>query len=121
MVGPSLDAIAGWTSNSSFADFDLRSSLWFLGANPRGRQSLADLSRNGATAGRVRGADEFHSRRTAAHHGTSVLRVVGVSDHWILRADFTLWHAAGFHVLRGLSPPTRDWSDPRLGAFALPF
>ena len=65
-------------------------------------------------------AHEFHPRGIAAHHGASVLRFLGLSDHGIFRAHFALRHAAGFHVPGRLPAPARHWRDSGLGAVALP-
>src|SRR5437667_6123996 len=85
---------------------------------PRGAQSLAELSRTGACRERLRQRDGLHPRRADAHHGASVLRLLGLPGHWLFRANVALWHAAGFHVLRGLPAPPRNRRNPRLGALA---
>ena len=67
----------------------------------------------------VQGAG-LHPRRAAAGHGAPVLRLVGLPDHRLLRADQPLRHAAGLHVPDRLPAPARHRRDPRLGAVALP-
>ena len=86
-----------------------------MDACARGREPLAYLSRDGAETCRLCHAHEFHPRGTVADHGASVLRVVGIPDDRIFRTDITLRHSAGFHVLRRLPAPTRDWRNSRLG------
>ena len=49
-------------------------------------------------------------------HGASVLRLLGLSDDRLLRADQPLRHAAGPHVPDRLPAPARHRRDPRLGA-----
>src|SRR6266481_4763258 len=56
----------------------------------------------------------------AAGDGASVLRLLGLPGHRLLRAQQPLRHAAGLHVLRRAPAPARHWRDPRLGAVALP-
>src|SRR5579859_4740796 len=90
-----------------------------MDAGSRGREPLAHLSRDGAETCRLHRAHEFHPRRTPAHHGASVLRLMGISDDRILRADFSLWHAAGFYVFRGLPASARDRRNFGLGSVAL--
>ena len=62
----------------------------------------------------------LHARRAAAGHRASVLRLVGLPDDRLLRADGALRHAAGLHVPRRHAAPARHRRDPRLGAVALP-
>ena len=62
----------------------------------------------------------LHPRRAAAGHRASVLRLVGLPDHRLLRADRALRHAAGLHVPGRHAAPARHRRDPRLGAVALP-
>ena len=68
---------------------------------------------------RLREAARLHPRRVHAHHGASVLRLVGIPDHRLLRSQQPLWHAAGFHVPGRPSAPERHRRHSRLGAFAL--
>src|SRR3954467_774832 len=90
-----------------------------MDARARGREPLPYLSRDGAETRRLYHAHEFHSRGTAAHHGASVLRLVGIPDDRIFRPDFALRNAAGFHVFCGLPSPARYLRDSRLGAVTL--
>ena len=62
----------------------------------------------------------LHARRADADHRASVLRLVGLPDDRLLRADGALRHAAGLHVPRRSSASARHRRDPRLGAVALP-
>ncbi len=63
--------------------------------------------------------DGLHARRADADHRASVLRLVGLPDHRLLRADRALRHAAGLHVPGRHAAPARHRRDPRLGAVAL--
>ena len=63
----------------------------------------------------------LHPRRIPARDGASVLRLLGISDHGLLRAHLALRHAAGFHVPGRLPAPARHRRDSRLGPVALPF
>ena len=45
-------------------------------------------------------AHRLHARRADADHRASVLRLVGLPDHRLLRADRALRHAAGLHAPR---------------------
>ena len=65
-------------------------------------------------------AHGLHARRVAAGDGAPVLRLVGLPDDRLLRADQPLRHAAGLHVPGRLPAPARHRRDPRLGAVALP-
>src|SRR6185312_11185951 len=89
-----------------------------MDARARGRESFTHLPRDGSKIGRLPNAHELHSRRTAADHGASFLWFVGISDDGIFRAHLALWHAARFHVFRGLPAPARHRRDSRLGAIA---
>ncbi len=60
----------------------------------------------------------LHPRRADARDGASVLRLLGLSGHRLLRADRALRHAAGLHVPRRPPAPARHRRDPRLGAVA---
>src|SRR5579859_3741632 len=82
---------------------------------------MSHVSRDSVQARGLCAAHGLYARRVAAHHGAPVLRIVGISDHRILCANFALWQSPGFHVLRGLPAPARNWSNSRLGAVALPF
>ncbi len=72
---------------------DLRGASRLLDARPRRGQPLADLSRAGRQAGRLRPRHGLHARRVSAGDGASVLRLVGLPDHRILRAQRALRHA----------------------------
>ena len=72
------------------ADVDLRGAPRLVDARARRGQSLAHLSRAGAAAGRARQGARLHARRAPAGHGASVLRLVGLSGHRLLRADRAL-------------------------------
>src|SRR6266481_1301641 len=97
MERPGVDGNSGPARFVASADFGLRSSPGFLDAGSRGEQPAAHLSGNRAAPGRLCEADELHPRGTAPHHGTSVLRFVGLPDHGIFRTYLALWHTPGLH------------------------
>ena len=101
-------------------DEHLRGAPRLVAARAGGGEPAAHLSRDRAAAGRVRRADGVHARRAAADHGAPVLRLVGLPDDRLLRADQPLRHAAGLHVPRRHAAPARHRRHPRLGAVALP-
>src|SRR5579864_8812364 len=102
-----LDAEALRAKLLARCSVDLRSSSGLVDARPRRAQPPAHLSRNRSTPGRIRRAAGLYPRRIPAHHGTSVLWFLGIPDDRLLRPNFALWYAAGFHVPGGLSPPAR--------------
>ena len=114
-----VDADAPRAQHVRRADVDLRSASRLVDARAGRRQPLAELSRAGAQAGRLRERAGLHPRRVHAGHGASVLRLVGLPGHRLLRAQQPLRHAAGLHVPGGLPAPARHRRDSRLGAVAL--
>ena len=101
------------------ADVDLRGPRRLLAPQERGEGRLPDVSGARAGARRLRGADGVHARRAPAGDGASLLRLLGIPDHRVLRSDLPLRHAAGPDVPGGHPAPPRHRRDPRLGAFAL--
>ena len=87
---------------------------------PGGGQPLAHLSRTGAETRRLRRAPGLYARRVSAPDGASVLRLLGLSNHRLLRAHGTQRHAAGFDVPHRHPAPARHRRDPRLGAIPFP-
>src|SRR5205823_5707604 len=81
--------------------------------------ALADISRARAAPRRARAAHWLHARRATAHHGASVLRLVGLSDDRLLCTNKSLRCAAGLQILCRLFTPARHRGHPRLGAIAL--
>ena len=73
----------------------------------------------GRAADPVRQGDGLHAHRAAAGDGASVLRLVGLSGHRVLRADQPVRLAGRFPGLRRRVPPPRHRRDSRLGAGAL--
>ena len=63
----------------------------------------------------------LYTRRISASDGTSVLRLLGISDYRIFRADVSIRDATRFHVSGRLPAPAWDRRDTGLGAIALPF
>ena len=62
--------------------YEVHLGSWLRGPEWR----VADLSRTGRHAGRLREADGLHAHRTDAHHGASLLRVVGLPGDRVFRA-----------------------------------
>ena len=100
------------------ADVDLRGAPRLVAPRRRRRASSATARSPQPLAEYVQ-RHGLHARRADAGHGASVLRLVGLPDHRLLRADRALRHAAGFHVPRRHAAPARHRRDPRLGAVAL--
>ena len=75
------------------AHLDLRAPPRLVAPRSRGRQPLALLPRDRRAARRLRARHGLHARRAAARHGASVLRIVGLPDHRLLRADQPLRNA----------------------------
>ena len=84
-------------------DVDLRGAPRVLA--PR-RRPPADVSRDRAAACRLRARSGLHARRVPAGDRASVLRLVGLPDDRLLRADGALRNAAGFHAPRRRPAPT---------------
>ena len=103
---------------AALADVDLRNSRGSLEAQGKRRVSLAHLPRTGRRAGALRQADGLHAYRTDADHGTSLRRVVGLSDGRILCGDSRFGTPVGFHVFRRPVPSGRPRRDSRLDARA---
>src|SRR5690349_19528175 len=81
---------------------------------------MAQLSRGRSATRGIREADGLHAYRVSAADGTSVLRIVGISDDGIFCADEPVRNTAGPDVSDRLSPRARDRRDSGLGAFAFP-
>ncbi len=112
-----VDEDARGEERSRFADGDLRAAPRLVAAQGR---RVPHLPRAGARAGRIHELDGLHSRRADADHRASVLRLLGLPDHRLLRPHRALRHAAGLHVLRRSPAPAGPGRDPRLGAVAFP-
>ena len=82
--------------------------------------ALPDVRRDGRPDRRPRPRPRLHPRRAAADHGAPVLRLVGLPDHRLLRADGPLRLAAAADGDGRPPAPARRRRDPRLGAVALP-
>ena len=104
VAGRGVDGGARQDRLAEVADLDLRGAPGIVDARPAG--AAAHLSRDGGEAGGVRQADGLHAHRAAAHHGASVLRLVGLPGDRLFRADLALRHARRLQVLRRL-PATR--------------
>ena len=96
--------------------YEVHLESWMRGAGQR----TAVLSRAGREAGRVRAAHGLHAPGTAARHGASLLRLVGLSGHRLLRAHLALRHSRRFPLFRRPLPSGRPRRDSRLGARAFP-
>ena len=86
----------------------------------RTARSLPHLRRAGRPAHPLRQGDGLYAHRAAAGDGASVLRLLGISGHRVLRADRAIRHAAGIQGIRRRVPPQRHRRDSRLGARTLP-
>ncbi len=73
------------------ARLDLRSASRILDAPPLAR--IAQLPRTGRPPGHLRARSRLHAPRIDAHHGASLLRLLGLSGHRLLRAHFALRHS----------------------------
>ncbi len=82
--------------------------------------TLPELPGARRAARRLRERDGLHPRGAHADHRASLLRLLGLPDHRLLRADPPLRHARRLHGVRGHAPPARHRRDPGLGARALP-
>src|SRR6266545_5700956 len=118
MGRPGLDGLAARAQRARRADGDLRGPPRLVA--PRRRRSPAPLPRSGAAAGRLRAGRRLHARRAAAGDGAPVLRILGLPEHRLLRADQPLRDAAGPDVPDRPAAPARRRRAPRLGALALP-
>src|ERR1700730_8532334 len=85
----------------------------------RGQPFAALLGAVGPTRRLLR-ALELHARRADAGDGAPLLRLLGLPDHRLLRADQPLRHAAGPDEAGRPAPPARHRRDPGLGALAVP-
>ena len=99
------------------ADVDLRGAPGLVAA--QGRRASSTTARSPHELAEYVLRAGLHARRADADHGASVLRLLGLPDHRLLRADRPLRHAAGFHVLRRHLHQHGHRRDPRLGAVAL--
>ena len=91
-----------------------------MAARRRRRQPLAFLPRAGAAAGRLSRTSRLHPCGVLAGDGPSVFRLLGLSNHRLLRAIGKFRHAAGLDVSDRHAASTRHRRHPRLGAVALP-
>ena len=96
---------------------DLRAAPGLVAAHAGRSQPLVPRAR-GRAAG-VRRGPGLHARGAPARHGAPVLRLVGLPDDRLLRADQPLRHAAGPDVPDRPPAPRRCRRDPRLGPVAL--
>ena len=80
-------AARGARSGPAAPVLDLRGPPRVVDARARGRQPLADLPRARARARRARHAPRLHPRRADAGDRAPVLRLVGLRDDRLLRAD----------------------------------
>ena len=102
------------------ADLDLRGAPGLVAARPDDRSGSSSYRELAPQLADYCEAHGLHARRADAGQRAPVLRLVGLPDHRLLRADAPLRHAAGLHVLRRPPAPARHRRDPRLGAVALP-
>ncbi len=110
-----LDARAPPRQRDGRALLGLRAAPRLVAAPER---EPADLSRDRDGACRLCAGDGLHARGADADHRASVLRLVGLPDHGLLRAHLALRLAAGLHVHDRRAAPARHRRHPRLGAVA---
>ena len=89
-------------------------SIWDRGC--AAAQRMAHLSRAGRQAGPSTLAHGLHAPGTAARHGASVLRLLGLPGDRLLRAHLALRHARRLPLFRRSLPSGRARRDSRLGA-----
>ncbi len=82
------------------------------------RWELSLVPRTGGGARPLRPGHGVHPRRAPSGHGASLLPVLGISSHWLLRAHRSLRGASGLHVSHRSPAPGGDRSPPRLGPFS---
>ena len=117
--GRGMDGAAPVGQRARRADLDLRSAPRLVAPRTRRRRSLGYRALGDALAELRRDA-RLHARRADAGHRASVLRLLGLPDDRLLRADRPLRRAAGLHVPGRRPAPRRHRRHPRLGAVALP-
>ena len=100
-----LDGRARGAQRARRADLDLRGALGLVAA--QGRQFSRTIASSRTQLARLRRGHGLHARRADAGHRAPVLRLVGLPDHRLFRADRALRHAAGPHVLRRSPAPER--------------
>jgi 1,4-alpha-glucan branching enzyme len=113
---------AEWMANRGpFNALDAPQSVYevHLGSWRRKDGQFLGYRETGAPAGRLRDEDGFHPCGAHAGDRASVLRLVGLPDHRLLRAHFALRFAAGLHVPRGPPAPAGHRRAAGLGALAL--
>ena len=90
-----------------------------LAARSRRTVAVPRVRRGGAAADRPRAAGRVLPCGVPPADGASLLRVVGLPGHRVLRAHPPLRGPPGAHVPDRPAPPGRDRGHPRLGAVAL--
>ena len=99
-------------------DLDLRSAPGLVAA--RGGRPRPQLPRPGRAPGVALPHHGLHARRADAHRRASVLRLLGLPGHRLLRAHRALRHAAGPDGAGGHAAPARHRRAAGLGGVALP-
>jgi hypothetical protein len=113
-----VDADALAAPGAHRADLHLRGAPRLVAA--RGGRPLPQLPRARQPARHALPQHGLHARGADAGHGASLLRLLGLPDHRLLRAHLALRHAAGPDGLRRHAAPAGHRRVPRLGALALP-
>ncbi len=99
-------------------DFDLRNAPGFMAPSAaEGNRSLSYRELAPLLAD-YRAPDGIYSRGVFAVDGSSVFRLLGLSDHRLFCAVGQLWHAAGSDVSDRHAASKRYRRDSRLGAVA---
>ena len=95
--------------------YEVHLGSWRRGADGNRSLSYREIGRLLVEHVRENG---LHPRRADAGHRASVLRLVGLPDHRLFRADRALRHAAGFDAPDRRPASARHRRDSRLGAVA---
>src|SRR6202046_5063880 len=99
-----VDASSRCERLAAFSDDGVRTARGVVATKGCGRKPLAYVSRTSRRADSLREAAGLHAHRVDADHGTSIRRIVGISDGWLFRGDAAIRLAGGFLVFLGLLP-----------------
>src|SRR6266508_2599999 len=114
-----LDGRPAWHEPAGITDFGIRAASGLLEACAGRRRAFPDIPRVGPAISRLSSADGFYACRIHAGDGASLLWVLGLPDHGVLRTDQSLRQPPGFHVPDRLSAPARDRGYSGLGPLTL--
>ena len=71
----------------------IRNTPRLMAAQPTRKQPTTHLSRTRARTRRIRPRNGLYPHRTPPHPGTPLRRILGISNHGLLRANQPFWHA----------------------------